>query len=976
MKRVLAISWFLSALFMLPAAGAQTELPDDATLRSWVQKMKKAPRGPFKHLRWFCTDGTILPPKEYACKEHGGGVQHGEWTDRVKLMRSKGYYIANVYADIQPELFVAGPQHLEILKQMILEQFLIDADDGWILRRARYYRGALQTENETFGGRSLLLELLKDRQMREQQFTLLRQAVRYLPHGRSGAPISKMRQLALSIAEQDENFDKLRIKLHVRPELNDAQQVRDYAAKSGRKELLPEYEHLAETIEAIYQPRDIVPEIKSLTKKIKNSALRRRINKDAALLAADRDPVVRFEVACRMLAAIRDALYGKESPNQMLALMDISLLLEGDLFRSGNQVLESLDRATRRQRTALLSSSIEGLYGVGLILLRHRKALQQDFAALNKTTPRLIEYKTTLEYAAQVPEWADRTTRFHFSETIKHIAVIEPLVYRYIHDALRGSLLLSYTAILETLLADADQQLGIYNDLFGQKVATGLRGLNAGLARGVLKFPNPDGTPKNFDRKGIYILPSTTEDLPPVAGIITAGKGNILSHVQLLARNLGIPNVAIEKRLLDQISSRQGQRVVLAVSSQGIVQLVEDGTGWDEIFAVKARRKDVLIRPDLNKLDLYNDSFFPLQQLRATDSGSVAGPKAANLGELKHHFPESVTDGLVIPFGLFRALLDQEMEPGGPSMFSWIREQYTRIESFGKNPQKQDQIIRQVLQRMREWIINADPGEDFRNRLKAAMEKIFGPDGTYGVFVRSDTNVEDLPGFTGAGLNLTVANVVGFDNVLEAISRVWASPFTERAYRWRQAHMATPEHVYASVLLLKSVPAEKSGVMVTADIDTGQPGWLTIAVNEGVGGAVSGQTAEELRVNLESGQVRLMAHAAEPFKRIILSEGGMTKMAASGTEAVLNRKEIDLLIDFAGSVPDRFPRFKDTAGQPVPADIEFGFYQNKLVLFQIRPFLESSRARQNLYLNGLDQNLLAKQNIRIDLDGIPAKEDE
>ena len=47
-----------------------------------------------------------------------------------------------------------------------------------------------------------------------------------------------------------------------------------------------------------------------------------------------------------------------------------------------------------------------------------------------------------------------------------------------------------------------------------------------------------------------------------------------------------------------------------------------------------------------------------------------------------------------------------------------------------------------------------------------------------GVFVRSDTNVEDLPGFTGAGLNLTVFNVVGFDNIVKAISEVWASPYT------------------------------------------------------------------------------------------------------------------------------------------------------------------------------------------------------
>ena len=974
MKRFLTICVIIAACCMAPAAGAQTDLPDEATLRSWVQKMKEAPRGPFKRLRWFCADGTILPPKEYACKDHGGGVQHGEWTDQVKLMRANGYYIANVYADINPKTFMENPRYLDIVKQMILEQFLIDADDGWILRRARYYRGALQTENETYGGSVLLLELLKDPQMRKQQFILLRQAVRYLPHGRSSAPISEMRQLALTIAEQDENFDMLRNKLHVRPELSDAQQVRDYAAKRGREELQNEYEHLAATIEAVYQHRDIVPEIKILSKKIKNSALRRKIVKNVGLLAADNEPVARFDATCRMLAAIRDAFYRKGSSSQMLALMDISLLLEGDLFRSGNEVLKRLNQASRRERIALLSSSTEGLYGIGLISLRLRKALQQEFGRLSEKNPRLIEYKTNLEYAAQVPEWADRNIRFHFSETVKHLANIEPVVRRYVHDALRGSLLLSYSAILETLLADADQQLGIYNEIFGQQMATGMRGLNAGLARGLLKFPATDGHPKDFDPKAIYVLPSTTEDLPPVAGIITAGKGNILSHVQLLARNLGIPNVAIEKQLMDKISSRRGQQVVLAVSARGIVQLAEDGPGWNDIFEDKTVPKNVLIRPDLTKLDLYDHSFISLQQLRSSDSGRVAGPKAANLGELKHHFPEAVTSGLVIPFGLYRSLLEQELEPGGPSVFSWMLEQYALIDSLQNNPPEQDQEIRQFLQRMRDWIVNADPGEEFRQRLKAAMAETFGADGSYGVFVRSDTNVEDLPGFTGAGLNLTVANVVGFDNILAAISRVWASPFTERAYRWRQAYMETPEHVYASVLLMKSVPADKSGVMVTADIDSGQPGWLTIAVNEGVGGAVSGQTAEELRVNLKTGHLRLMAHAAEPRKRILLPEGGMTKIHASGTGAVLNSKDIELLIQFARSVPERFPRFKDQAGRPVPADIEFGFYQNKLVLFQIRPFLESSRARQSLYLNGLDQHLLARQNLPVELDGIPVEE--
>src|SRR5262249_62028246 len=105
-----------------------------------------------------------------------------------------------------------------------------------------------------------------------------------------------------------------------------------------------------------------------------------------------------------------------------------------------------------------------------------------------------------------------------------------------------------------------------------------------------------------------------------------------------------------------------------------------------------------------------------------------------------------------------------------------------------------------------------------RRRRRAAMARECGADAKVGVFVRSDTNVEDLPGFTGAGLNLTLPNVVGFDNVVKAISEVWASPYTARAFAWRQAHMKGPEHVYPAVLLLRTVPSEKSGVMITQHV--------------------------------------------------------------------------------------------------------------------------------------------------------------
>jgi len=975
LKPMQSLALILICFLLIPSfAIAQDDSPDAKTLRSWVQAMKKSPRGPFEHIRWFCNDGTIQLPQEYACKEHGGGVQHGEWTQRVRTMRAHGYHVANIFADVDPQDFVADAQYETILKQMLLEQFLIEADDGWILRRARYYRGALQVEDEANSGRALLLELASEPGWQKNRFILLREAVRFIPHGHRGAPITEMRQLSRTLAEKDSNFESLRIKLHVKPEPDDAQRVREYAGAKGKPELADDYAHLAGIIENVFRSRDIAAEIRLLAKRFKDPRLAANLRQYAGKLSDQNDADVRFLAASHLLAVLRDGFTDAGDAKQRLAVLDVSILLESELFRIGNVMVEQLAETNRRERLSWLATYADGIYGIGLISNRQRRTLQQNLARLIGTSPQLIQYKAELEYTARVPAWADRALRFHLGETVTRFAAIEPLSQRYIHDRLRGSLLLSYTAVFESLMLDANRQLGIRNFLFGQPADSGLRGLNAGLARGILKILHPGKTPPKFDSSGIYVLPATTEDLPPVAGILTSGEGNILSHVQLLARNLGIPNVAVDKKWLTRLKTMEGQQVVMAVSPRGVVQLAVDGPQWDPIFEEHKEARDILIRPDMEKLDLDTRRFIALDNLRASDSGKICGPKAANLGELKRFFPEAVADGLVIPFGRFRVLLEKPIEPGGPSVFGWMQDQYKIIHRLDGDSKRQDQITQRFLKQMHSWIVNADPGEEFRNRLRLTMEKTFGPDGTYGVFVRSDTNVEDLPGFTGAGLNLTVPHVVGFENVMDAIARVWASPFSERAFRWRQAYMESPEHVYASVLLMKSVPAEKSGVMITADVDSGEPDRLTIAVSEGVGGAVSGQTAEELRINTRSGDVRLMGHATEPYKRVLLSAGGISKVRASGAEAVLNETEIKLLVEFADSAPRRFPHLRESHGRPVPADIEFGFYQNRLMLFQIRPFLDSIKARQNLLLNGLDNRLKQNHSKIVNLNEIPAEE--
>jgi len=83
---------------------------------------------------------------------------------------------------------------------------------------------------------------------------------------------------------------------------------------------------------------------------------------------------------------------------------------------------------------------------------------------------------------------------------------------------------------------------------------------------------------------GIYVLPETISDLPPLAGIITAGEGNPLSHVQLLARNLGIPNVTVDTSLLPDLKPHNGEMVVMAVSPAGLVELVKDSPQWQKMF--------------------------------------------------------------------------------------------------------------------------------------------------------------------------------------------------------------------------------------------------------------------------------------------------------------------------------------------------------------------------------------------------------
>ncbi|PSQ96824.1 MAG: hypothetical protein BRD55_06005 [Bacteroidetes bacterium SW_9_63_38] len=248
-------------------------------------------------------------------------------------------------------------------------------------------------------------------------------------------------------------------------------------------------------------------------------------------------------------------------------------------------------------------------------------------------------------------------------------------------------------------------------------------------------------------------------DLSPVAGLLTTEGGNAASHVQLLARNLGIPPASLTEAQVDALTQYDGTRVFLAVSPGGTVRMVPARRMTDaERALIDPASAVTLIRVATDNLALSHDTLMPIRALRPTDGGRIVGPKAANLGQLKTLFPDRVAPGVVIPFGVFRDRMEQPMPGTDGSYWAYLTDIFAR----GPDGRAASSArIRRRLDTLRAAIRQMPLRPSFRTVLRRQFREVFGgPLGTVGVFLRSDTNMEDLSTFTGASLNLTVPNVV------------------------------------------------------------------------------------------------------------------------------------------------------------------------------------------------------------------------
>lgn len=950
MKKLLFFFAFVG-LFIPRIATAQTV--DHSEVTALIERFKSDTRGPFKDIRWFCKDGSVIPPKE-KCPEPGG-VQRARYKDEVAALGKQHHiYLGQILSNTPKEEFWdAASQHAR-LKQYQIEKYLRAVDDGWIWRKAQFYRGAVQVEDEENWGVEFFHWLLANDEVWEKQFFLVRQAVKDIPHQGDNNRSQVVRALSKEISDTYLPFQDLRVKIHGQPEASDIGRIRTFRdthrAKLGATNL-KKMEQLISEMEQLFAAVDLTTLDKYVKKLPKTDTLTQRIQAFIAHHQNTGFSSDRVSAAADLLWDIRTMGQAVKGGKARLALLDISNFLEEIVFKEATEWPADNPQALL-EKICYLG---KGATGAGFLEI-------WEYETQSVTTPTdeeipLVALNEYFENNRRRVEWGAGMVRAVYGGTVNTFTAFEPQAYGFLDDRIRASILLPLgqnVGQMGDFLAD---QAGLSNQLMDLSGQSDARGLNPGYAMGELVVV--EGFPEELevDKNKIYIFERPPADLKPVAGIATVSEGNMVSHVQLLARNLGIPNAVVSKQNLDDLKAYAGQKVFYAVSNKGTIMMKAAGKMTAEeqqLFAVKQRSEQRISVP-VDKIRLEETRVLNLRDLKASDSGKLCGPKAANLGQLKQLFPEKVVEGLVIPFGIFRQHLDQQM-PGSDQSYwehlNGIFKQAADRKQAGAGETEIENFMLTELDQFR-LLIKAIPLlPDFEQTLRNDFQQVLGGAiGSVPVFLRSDTNMEDLKEFTGAGLNLTLFNVVDAERIWQGIRDVWASPYTERSYKWRQRYLLNPENVFPSILIIPSVDVEYSGVMITKGVTTGQDEDITVAFSRGAGGAVDGQIAESYLMHYGWGN-QLLSPAREPYYNRLPETGGTRKVAATFEAPILSQQNLDDLRALAAEMKKILPEAPgvETEG---PFDIELGFKDDKIWLFQVRPFVENKGATASTYLESI-----------------------
>ncbi|MGL4666406.1 MAG: PEP/pyruvate-binding domain-containing protein [Saezia sp.] len=433
--------------------------------------------------------------------------------------------------------------------------------------------------------------------------------------------------------------------------------------------------------------------------------------------------------------------------------------------------------------------------------------------------------------------------------------------------------------------------------------------LSTGHAWGRLLVIRSEGDWEGVTEKDIVLLKDVPISIPPVGGVITERPSTVLSHVNVLANSWKIPNVYL----------RDAEKILAPLVGQSV-----KFTAYIDNYHIEAAEQNqTVLTQNVTQLPKPNVTSFhikPLAALTAKDS-IYCGAKAANLGAIKNKIRTvMVPDGFCIPFAYYHQFMSVH------GLENILKEMESQPSFKGNSL-----VRKKALEELRDMIMSWDLDPDLMRKVAQQwQEQLNG----HGVFVRSSSNSEDLPHFSGAGLYTTTPNVKTTQALEEAIKRSWASVFNFEAYEARRVARLPQNSVMMSVLVQVAVDADASGVLITQNPFDRTKTYMTyIAAKRGVGiRVVEGQRiAEQVMYSSFSKAVQVLTYSEEETALQLDERGGVREVLLNVEPRVLTDELVVRLTAEGYKIKLLF--------SGVAQDIEWAVKDGKIIILQARPFI-------------------------------------
>jgi len=316
------------------------------------------------------------------------------------------------------------------------------------------------------------------------------------------------------------------------------------------------------------------------------------------------------------------------------------------------------------------------------------------------------------------------------------------------------------------------------------------------------------------------------------------------------------------------------------------------------------------------------------------NSGSIAGGKGANLGEI-FNAKIPVPEGFVVTAQAYDYFIEK----------SALKERISNL-LLGidyENTKKLDEITAKI----RDMIINAEFPKEMKSEILESYEHLSSRDYEVDsgsaldilnvsfepifVAVRSSATTEDLAEESFAGQQESFLNVKGKESLIEHIKKCFASLFTSRATYYRNKQGFKDVKASLAVVVQRMINSEKSGVMFSKDPSYKNDNIIIEAV-WGLGeGIVSGQITPDRYI--VSKELKILDKNIEDKKIAIKrTSSGETKIVELREErskySTLKEHEIIKLADFANRLEEHYGK---------PQDIEFAIENDEIYIVQTRP---------------------------------------